>query len=189
MMLILKIISLKSLQITPNLMLKNLLPYLLLFIPFLSFAQNGVGLIKDFSKDVKGFSRALQLSDKVNLVEVTTDNEHFDLIALDANMSVLWKTTLNGYSLSFGKFKDKILVIAATEYSSMNGSNNTYKGFLIDPITGKILLEKVVYNNSQGYVEKPYFFHGKDGAFFKLAVRQNNMKRKLHVVYLGHLLC
>ncbi|EHQ28793.1 hypothetical protein [Mucilaginibacter paludis] len=166
-------------------MSKKTLIYLLLFIPVLSFAQTEVASLKEFASDVKQLTTTLRLSDKVYVTEVNTDNQHFDLTAIDDKMNILWKTTLDGYSLTLGNFKGKIIAVASTDFGSIKSKNNTYKGYLIDPATGKVTLSKIIYDNQQEYQESPYFFHAEDGSIFKLAVRQTNLKRKLHVGFAG----
>lgn len=118
-------------------MSKKTLIYLLLFIPVLSFAQTEVASLKEFASDVKQLTTTLRLSDKVYVTEVNTDNQHFDLTAIDDKMNILWKTTLDGYSLTLGNFKGKIIAVASTDFGSIKSKNNTYKGYLIDPATGE----------------------------------------------------
>ncbi len=162
-------------------MKKNLLCYLLLFLPFFTFAQSEAGLLKDYAKDVHNMTKPLKYSDKLNIVAFNNDNNQVSLSAIDNDMNVVWSADLDGYSLSIGKFKDKIVVVAATDYGLMKNKNNTYKAYLIDPASGKVVIEKIIYDNNQDYAETPFFFHPEDGSFFKMAVRQSNLTRKLHV--------
>lgn len=162
-------------------MKKNLLCYLLLFLPLLTLAQSEAGLLKDYAKDVHNMTTPLKFSDKLNIITINGDNNQVQLSAIDNDMNVVWSADLDGYSLSVGKFKGKILVVASTDYGFVKSKNNTYKAYLVDPASGKVLTDKIIYDNDQEYAETPYFFQPEDGSFFKIAVRQTNLTRKMHV--------
>ena len=111
---------------------------------------------------------------------INNDNENFDLLAVNDQMQVLWKKSFIGFALAVDKFKNKVVAIASTDHSGIKGSNNTYKGFILDAANGKTLAEKVIFTGSDEYMTYPIIYTG-EGAYLKLAVRQSGLKRKLHV--------
>jgi hypothetical protein len=161
-------------------MKKNLLVTLLLIFPFIVAAQDEAPVYKDFYEKARTIPSSFIFNDHINIMQVNKDNETFEMIAVNDQMQVIWKTELKGYALAGAKFKNKILAVASTDYSAMKSNNNTYKGYLLDPATGKILVEKVLYDGPMAYMTLPYVFTG-DGDFFKLAIRQNGMERRIHV--------
>jgi hypothetical protein len=161
-------------------MRKNLLITLLLILPFIVSAQDDAIVLKDFYEKARSIPSSFILNDHVNIMQVNKDNESFEMIAVNDQMQVLWKTELKGYILTGAKFKNKILAVASTDYSSIKSNNNTFKGYLLDPSTGKVLVDKVLFEGPVGYMTDPYVFTG-DGDFFKLAIRQNGMERRVHV--------
>jgi hypothetical protein len=160
-------------------MKQNLLFFLFFLLPFSLLAQDNPTLFKDFYKDIRG-AKSFVFDDHINIMQVNTDNENFDIVAVNEQMQVLWKTSLEGFVLTTAKFKGKIIAVASTDHSKPTGSNNTYKGYLIDPANGKLLVEKVIYNSTDQYMEFPSFFTG-GGAFFKFCVRKTGFERRLHV--------
>ena len=167
-------------------MRRQVLVILLLLSPFLSFAQEEGSVVKDFYKSTRNMPTSFVLSDQVNIMSVNNDFENFDVIAVNDQMQKLWKTSLKGYIHKVTKLNDKILVVASTDYSSTKLYNNTYKGFLIDPSTGKVLIEKVLFDGTQDYLMSPYVFTG-DSKFLKLALRTTAMERHMHVAMPGML--
>ena len=161
-------------------MRKNLLITLILILPFIVSAQDDAVVLKDFYEKARSIPTSFIFNDHVNIMQVNKDNESFEMIAINDQMQVLWKTELKGYAITGAKFKNKILAVASTDYSGVKSNNNTFKGYLLDPSTGKVLVEKVLFEGPVGYMTDPYVFTG-DGAFFKLGIRQNGMERRLHV--------
>jgi len=151
----------------------------LVLLPLLTFAQNDNPLDDDVYDDFKGITNVIRLDNNINVMQVNTSNNSFDLIAFDQNERAIWRTTIPGYGVNVGKFKNKIAVVAATEHTTMKGNGNTYKGFIIDPATGKTLFEKVIYNDDNDFVEQPVVMIGDN--YFKVAVRQTGFSRSLHV--------
>lgn len=161
-------------------MRKALLIYLIiLFSPLLASAQNEPQVIEDFIKDVKT-SNTFAFNDHLNIMQVSMDDENFDLIAVNDKMQVLWRTSLAGYGIKTDKLKGKIIALASADHSTMKGTNNTFVAYVVDPANGKVLANKTVYKSSDEYIEYPQMYTG-EGAFFKLAVRQTTYKRKLHL--------
>lgn len=162
-------------------MIKKLLFCFLALLPFISSAQDdAMAVVKNFYKGADNGSSSFIWNDHINIMQFTRSNDKFDIVAVNDQVQLLWKTSLNGYIISACKFKDKILAVAATDYSSAKQHNNTFKGFLIDPANGKVLLEKVIYDGQQQYLTYPFIFTG-DGSFFKFALRQSAVERRIHI--------
>ncbi|RYU90007.1 hypothetical protein EWM62_10710 [Mucilaginibacter terrigena] len=161
-------------------MRRSLLPYFIaLLLPLLASAQNEAPVNEDFAKGIKA-TNTFAFNDHLNVMQVSTDDENFDLIAIDDKMQIVWKTSLAGYGIKTDKLKGKIIALASSDHSMFKGTNNTFKAYVVDPATGKVLADKVVYKSTDEYVEFPQMYTG-DGEFFKLAVRQSGFKRKIHV--------
>jgi len=165
-------------------MKKYLLPCLLLLFPFVILAQDAPALYKDFYNGIKG-AHSFVWDDHINIMQVNTDNDKFDIVAVNDQMQILWKTSLEGFAFTTQKFRNKIVAVASTDHSTFKGNNNTYKAYMIDPATGKMLVEKVIYNGTDDYMEYPAVFTG-EGAYFKFCIRKSGFKRTLHVAFLGN---
>ncbi|MEO6150530.1 MAG: hypothetical protein ABIN95_10350 [Mucilaginibacter sp.] len=144
---------------------------LLLLIPFSSLAQTQPALYKDFSEGIKDVTNSFELNEHVNILQTDLDNDNFEMSAIDENMKVLWRTTIVGYAMSCGNFKGKILAVAATGYSRLKGPNGIYKGYIINPKTGRVEIEKIIYGNTGQYWDDVRTFYTSNGTYFKLAVR------------------
>jgi len=151
----------------------------LILLPCLSFAQNDNPLTDDVYTDFKGISRVIRLDNNINVMQVQTDNKSFDLVAYNESEQIIWQTSIPGYALNAGRFKGKLAAVAATEHSTMKGNGNTYKGFIIDPATGKIITEKVIYEDNNDYIEQPHAMIGDN--YFKFSMRQTAVTRSVHV--------
>lgn len=147
--------------------------------PSFALAQDENPVTDDFYDDMKDLTSVVHFDDHMSVMQVNTSNDSFDLIALNDNMQVLWRTTIAGYGIKVGKFKNKIAAVAAAEHSTMKGNGNTYKGFIIDPATGKTLVEKVIYDDNKDYIEQAKVLIGDN--YFKIVVRQTNVTRSIHV--------
>ena len=167
-------------------MKRQILVILLLLSPFFSFAQEDGAVVKDFYKATRNIPTSLAFNDQLNIMVANNNFENFDVVAVDEEMQQLWKTSLTGYVHKVTKLNDKILIVASTEYSSTKLYNNTYKGFLIDPSTGTVLIEKVLFDGTQDYLMAPYVFTG-EGKSLKLALRTTGMERHMHVAMPGML--
>jgi hypothetical protein len=159
-------------------MKKLLFPVILFLFPFIVKAQNQPQILKDFEGTISRLNGSLSISEHVNLMQVTIDDENFDMIAIDDQMHVLWKTKLKGYSIGFGKFRDKIMIVAATGYSEYKGISSTYNGYVLDPQSGKVTLQKEIYHGSEQFQETPLAIFNNLGTVFKLLVKQNAVARK-----------
>ena len=163
-------------------MKKNLLYILLLMFPLTALAQKETEVIKNFENDVENIVKTFRVNEHVNIMQVLKTNNKFDLIAINDQMQVLWKVTLKGYAFSSGKFKDKIIAIAAEDYSAANGPDNKYNGYLIDIATGKVLLQKEIFNDPDHFVDISSFLLDPKGDFFEIVVKQTGVSRNFFSV-------
>ncbi|GAB2703110.1 hypothetical protein GCM10027037_31040 [Mucilaginibacter koreensis] len=149
-------------------------------LPFLACAQNP-NLFSDFQKGVDEIS-SFKVNDKINVISTASNHKSFDLIAIDEQMHIVWQTNLKGNSLVAGKFKNEIIAVASTDYSTMKGGiNNTYTGYILDPASGKVVAEKIIYQDNDNYKEEPTFFIDPVNAeYFKLLVRRSAVERRIH---------
>jgi hypothetical protein len=122
-------------------MRKTLLQFILLLLPFFTFAQSEPPVYKDFNKKVREITTSFKLNDHVWIMQTCTGKDNFELAAVDDKMQVLWRTTLTGYPLAAGKFKGHILAISADKFEwARRNVINPYTAFLVDEKTGKLLL-------------------------------------------------
>ncbi len=160
---------------------------MLFFIAFFAcinaIAQTQIGIIKSpqwnliASYDSK-FGNTLELSNNSLAMIVGIPKEDFAILSLDHKLAQNWLTPLAGYPLTIGKFKSKILVIAASDRSFLKSFSGSYKAYLLDEKTGKVLSEKIIYDGNKDYIEEPDFYFAKDGSYFRMSIRLTSMKRK-----------
>ncbi|MES2810092.1 MAG: hypothetical protein V4619_15780 [Bacteroidota bacterium] len=159
--------------------MKKALLYLILFLtPLFTLAQDAL-IYEDFAEKVRDIS-TIHYSDKLSIMMINIDNDNFDVLAINDEMGIVWKTSLTGYAMSISKFNGKILAIAATEHSAIKGPNNIYNGFLLNPQTGEKLIEKKLFEDSAEFQDYPQILISNE-TFWGIGVRQSNSKRKLHV--------
>lgn len=92
-----------------------------------------------------------------------------------------WTTAITGDPFCIARLGDNVIVVAATDRSYFKSYNNQYNAFLIDPASGKVLMQKEIYNGSKEFMEFPRFYTSESGKFFKFSVRRTAVKRKVHV--------
>lgn len=158
---------------------KFLLFSISLFFSFNALAQTNPIIHEDFYKGIKNVS-AVSITDHLSVMQINIDNDNFSVVAVNDKLQTLWTTPLTGTSIAVAKFHDKIIAVAATQHSSVKGNNNTYKGYLIDPANGKVLVDKVIYTDADDYVQFPEVITA-EGTYLKLAVRTSAIERRLHV--------
>ncbi|MGZ4001066.1 MAG: hypothetical protein ACXVIY_10575, partial [Mucilaginibacter sp.] len=153
-------------------MKKILLQYALLMLPVFAFAQNDAPLYKDFRIKTKGIEYCFKLNDHANAMQINLGDNNYELVAIDDKMQVAWSVMLKGLAYT-GKFQEHILAIAA----SYKGGISTFTGLLIDEKTGKILLQKVIYEYKPETTEYPHTSFSNDGAFFTLILRHTVLSK------------
>jgi hypothetical protein len=104
-------------------------------------------------------------------MQVTLTDTSFELMALDNKMQVLWRDSLNGCGVACGKFKGNILAISDSG-TSRRGNVNPYYAYLVDPASGKIILQKKIFDQPAKHEEEAAAFFAADGSGFTLVVRQ-----------------
>jgi len=155
---------------------KLFLPYLLLLLPVFALAQGESHILYDVDKKTMGIASSFKLNDSVGVMQVRLTDTTFELVALDNKMSVLWRDTSLGYGVACGKFKDHILAISDSGYSSKKGNISPYYAFLIDPATGRIILQRAIFQQKAKHEEQATAFFAADGSDFNLIVRQANIR-------------
>lgn len=159
---------------------------LLSFISLKSNAQTELRYEKDPQWNIiksydSRYGSTLSLNDNRVAMIVNTPKADFAIVAIGEQLDQKWLTELAGFPMAIGKFKNNILVIAATDRSYFKSFTNTFEGILLDEKTGKIISRQVLYDGSKDFMEEPQFFFAKDGSYFKMSVRTTAMKRKVHV--------
>lgn len=160
--------------------MKKVFLFVLLIIPFVVAAQTDPPLFKDFAKNIKGTTSTLAFDDHLNVMQLNIDNSNFIVVAVNDQMQIVWTTTLAGSPFCIAKFKGEIIAIASTDYSANRGPNNIYKAFLIDPLNGKTIIEKVIYEGTPDYTDFPTVLK-ENGNFRGISVRQSTVKRNFYV--------
>lgn len=159
-------------------MKKLLLQLAFVLLPFVALAQGEAQVIKDFSKKAKGIRDAFKLNEHVYIMSLDLDFEKFELVAIDDKMQVLWRTTLKGHWLGAGKFKGQILAVAAADYSfNKNLNSPPYTGYLVDELTGKPTLEKIIYQSNEETREYPSLMLYNDDSQAALLIRRTAMSK------------
>lgn len=157
-------------------MKKLLLILLSSLLPYFAFSQTDNPLTDNFYTDTKGITSVLRFDGHVNIMQINTSNDNFDILAIDDKEQVLWRSNIAGYALTLGKYKNKIVVFAATEHSKNRGNGNTYKACVIDPANGKTIVEKIIYEDDNQFWEVPKAFISDN--YLKFEIRQTTFERK-----------
>jgi hypothetical protein len=158
-------------------MKKLLLQYALLLLPVFALAQTNPTVYKDFTPKIKGIVQTFKLDDHISILQTNIDDENFEIIAMNDKMQVLWRTTLSGYPIGAGKFKGQILAVAASSYSVAKSIVSPYSGFLINPQTGKVTFQKVIYNNPYESKEWAKTFFSDNGDNSSLVIGETDNGR------------
>jgi hypothetical protein len=163
-------------------MKKLVLQYALLLLPVFAVAQSNPAFHKDFTPEIKKVVQSFKLDDHTYVMLTNIDNDNFELIAIKDNMEVLWRSKFSGYAIGAGKFEGQILAVSATGYAEKNGLlspfvekryiSGHYNAFLINVETGKLILQKEIYNSPTEQQQAPSFFITRDGLKFSLVIEQ-----------------
>lgn len=164
-------------------MKKFTLPYLLLLLPVLTLAQAKPAILKDAWKKVHGIASSFEFNDHQGIIQVTLTDTSFELMAMDNKLSVLWRDTLKGTGVTCGKFRGKILAVSDSAFSNRKGNINPYYAFLIDPASGKIILQNQIYAQKAKDDEQATAFFSADGNDFTLAVQQADVNHSWILPY------
>jgi len=153
------------------------LAILLAFAPLFLLAQNDGEVSKNFKKNTRELRTMCQLDEHTWLTQTILTDNNFEVDAINDQMEVVWTAQLEGHPHFVGKLKNKVIVIASTEYSVMASYNSTYKAYLLNKESGETVAEKVV-SDRQDVLSLPYFSTSADGSYFKMLVRYNGMERR-----------
>ncbi|WP_100342635.1 hypothetical protein [Mucilaginibacter auburnensis] len=159
------------------------LPFLFLAFLIVFYSANAQQknppVVENFAKRITN-SEAMVFDEHLNVIGLQTDDDKYDVVGVDENMQSLWKIALDANTLWIKKFKSKVLVLASLTNKSKAVGDVTYTAYMIDPATGKIAGNKVVYHATNEFVQQPQIFTG-NGDFFKLAVRTTTRKENTGV--------
>jgi len=158
-------------------MIKKILIYLTLLTPLTVFAQNDAPVSKKFYKGASAVPKVLILNDQVNIIGVQAGKKNADVMAVNDHMETLWTTPLTGAEITIEKFKDKIVAIT-TDDEAKDVAITT--AFILDPKTGKVLLEKKILETKKDYLTEKQIFNG-DGKYLKISLRETGFKNTLHI--------
>ena len=161
-------------------MKKLFLAYLLLIIPVLVLAQGESPVLKNNWKKVPGMSSSFKFNDHLGIMQVTLNDTSSELIALDNKMSVLWRKSFKGCGMACGKLKGNILAISDSGFSKTDNIN-PYYAYLVDSASGKIILQKKIFDQKARHSEQATAFFTPNGSDFNLIVRQAD----IHTGYLS----
>jgi hypothetical protein len=161
-----------------------------------SFAQTQVALLRDADWEVinrpelpynsiNGHSNNdnfVKLDDNSTVALVKNKKGEFAVSNISDNMAIRWRSAvLPGFPFGIGLLKGNILVVAADDKTYFTSFGSTYSAFLVDPLTGKILLQKQIYKGGEEFMEYPHFMFSETGDFFRYSVRVSGIARRLHV--------
>ncbi|MES2455735.1 MAG: hypothetical protein V4594_09355 [Bacteroidota bacterium] len=164
--------------------------YAILTILFLTSglsAQTQLAIIKDPKWNVSAAfdsrsGTSLRLSANSMAMIVNLPEADFGVINVDDKLNQKWTSPLLGFPLGIGMFKGQILVIAATDKSFFKNFSGSYKAYLLDQNSGRLMSEKIIYESNPSFVEEPDFFFANDGSYFRMSVRLTSMKRKTQIL-------
>ncbi|GGG96664.1 hypothetical protein [Pedobacter zeae] len=166
--------------------IKLMFSLLLVFLQFNAFTQQQINVIKKPTWNIRAsydskYGSKVDLSGNAIAMIVDVPNADFAVVTIDDKLSQKWITELSGFPMAIGKFKNNIMVIAATDHSYFKSFSNQFKAYLLEEKTGRLVSEKIIYDGSKDFVEMPEFFFSEDGAYFKMATRLTSLKRKVHI--------
>lgn len=152
-----------------------------------TFGQKQIGIIKDpqwnlVSAYNNKFKNTVNLSNNSLAMVVGIPKADFAVVNIDSKLAQKWITQLSGYPLTIGKFKNNILVVAASDKNFVKNFGGSYKAYLLEEKTGKVLSEKIIYEGNKEFIEDPDFFFATDGSYFRMSVRLTLMKRKTGIL-------
>jgi len=158
---------------------------LLLLGSVFAFAQGDSTVYKNLAEKTLGVSSSFKIDDNKAVLQVMLTDSTFELIALDNKMQVLWRNQFRGYGVACGKFKGSILAVADSVYYLKHGADHTYRAFLIDPQSGKTILQKEIFRQQAKHEERTASSFRNDGSDFSLILRQADIKAQS--LFYGHL--
>lgn len=160
--------------------MKKLLLLLVALAPGVLLAQTEIKLVKEYATDVRDMDGPVVLNDKIQITVTNADKDHFNVIANNEDLSSAWTTNLTGYNVFCGIFKNKVLVVSEDNAKEFR-DQVTYTARLLEGATGKVVLEKVIYDKTLAYEEIPHFSVTADGSTFNLTIVESKTVHKMRV--------
>jgi hypothetical protein len=163
--------------------LRHFIALLIIFAPAFALSQDEPDIIKDLEKKTWGIAASFKLNDHLGIFQVNLNDTTFELVALDNKMQILWRNQFKGNGVACGKFKGNILAIADSGYSRKSGIVDPYYAYLIDPLSGKTVLQKEIFRQEAKHkvIANPIF--ADDGSDFSLIMRQTNRKLSMFLSF------
>jgi len=108
------------------------------------------------------------------------------IIALDENANIKWNCDVSGIPMHLAKFKNKLIAFTVPDIQKNTGVYaNELNAFLIDPLNGKILLQKNINSGDATFIEQAIFFSSADGSFSKVGIRLSNRKKAIDLTLIN----
>jgi hypothetical protein len=152
----------------------QLAAFLIFIIPIFSIAQNEKQNFIEVEKRIADVASSCKLNEETGVFQINLKDDNFELLAVDNKAQPLWKTQFKGNGITCGKFKGYILAIADSCKSTKKGPLNPYYAYLVDPLTGKTVLEREIFNQKGENNELVNSFFSNNGNDFNLVVRRSN---------------
>jgi len=167
--------------------MKSLITFsvIILIVKFNALAQTQINVIKKPAWNIKTsydskYGSKLDIAGNALAMIVDVPKADFAVVIVDDKLNQKSITPLSGFPMAIGKFKNSILVVASSDRSFLTSFENKFIGYLLDETTGKLIMQKIIYEGKKDYFEQPDFFFSEDGSYFKMSVRLTNMKRTIH---------
>src|SRR4051794_24722895 len=97
--------------------MKKLLLCLTFLFPVLAFSQDVDFFNKDVAKKTLGIVSSFKLDDRIGVFQINLTDTTFELVAVNDNLQILWRSSYKGYAVTCGKFNNHILAISSLGYS------------------------------------------------------------------------
>jgi hypothetical protein len=157
-------------------MYKKILLATFLIFPFLANAQSKPIVVKFVEKGIDEITNVIKINEHLNLFQCKINEHELLITAVNDKAEVLWRLPMQGYSLGSGLYKDKLLIITSPA-NTFGGLKLPFTGHLIDAETGKVQLEKEVFNGQVSHDIVVRSFFGENGAICKLSVRETRANK------------
>lgn len=126
-----------------------------------------------------GMSRCVLSGNEVAaLVSFTTDQ--FGVQVFTSDLKIKWSTPVPGVPRALGRFHNKLLVLTTSDFTN-SGWKNDLDACILDPETGKIEVQKNVYQGGENYYIEPKFFFSSKDNDFKLGIRTTGAEKKFRI--------
>ncbi len=111
------------------------------------------------------------------------------IIAVDENGTTKWTTGVKGLAMTIGKFKNYLIVFSTPHLKNATQAyTNELNASLIDPVSGKVVLQKNINTGDATFIEQALFFLSDDGSFCKVGLRLSNRKQAIDITLVNKFL-